>query len=69
MSHMHYDSYLNLFRMYSDDSLDEYDADNVEYLNEFDDSPLGRFSNCSLIGRSRFDLRRAPSSAISLKTQ
>lgn len=32
------------FRMYSDDSLDEYDADNVEYLNEFDDSPLGWFS-------------------------
>ena len=55
--------------MYSDDSLDEYDADNVEYLNEFDDSPLGRFLNCSLIGRSRFDLRTAPSNAISLKTQ
>ena len=34
--------------MYSDDSLDEYDADNVEYLNEFDDSPLGSFSNRSL---------------------
>ena len=27
----------SIFRMYSDDSLDEYDADNVEYLNEFDD--------------------------------
>ena len=60
-----YDSYWNWFRMYSDDSLDEYDADNVEYLNEFDDSPLGRVFKLMLA--SDWLIHRAPSSGFSLK--